>query len=303
MPQPFQPTTARPDDFDAYWEGAMAALAELPAAAEVSENPMRSTEFCTSYMVRLTSLGPYRIFGYLSIPKGDGPFPTLVYLSRHQSVVEVLPQGDANEKRSRYLVFSLAARGQRNADKPYAASFPGLFTDGIQSPQTYVFRGIVADCCRAVEYVLSRPEVDRSRVLGLVANELSILTCALQPGLTHAVVTPSFLYAAMDRAPKTDAYPLEELNDFLRLHPERRETVARTLAYFEPLFFAPKVNIPTLLWGNAEETAPLAGALGGQVEARESEGSRFRDGVYQEQWIARQLGFDDAILSPAWERR
>ena len=303
MPKPFEPSTVRPDDFDAYWKRVMDSLSGLPIAAEVAENPMRSAEFCTSYTVRLTGLGPYRIFGHLSIPKGDGPFPTLVYLSRHHSVVEVLPQGDANEKRSRFLVFGLAARGQRNADRPYAASFPGIFTDGIEDPETYEFRGIVADCCRAVEYVLSRPEVDRSRVLGQVANELPILTSALQPGLTHAVVTPAVFYAAMDRAALTDAYPLEEINDYLRLYPDRRGSVARTLAYFDPLYFAPKVRIPTLLWGPTEMTAPLAAALGGEVEACESQNSRFKDGVYQEQWIARQLGLDDVILSPAWQRR
>ena len=118
MPDSFQPTTVRPDDFDAYWERVLQELDGMPIAAEEEEHPIRSTDFCTAYRVRLTSIGPYRIFGYLSIPKGEGPFPALIYLTRLQSVVEIIPQGDANEKRRRFVTFGLAARGQRNADKP-----------------------------------------------------------------------------------------------------------------------------------------------------------------------------------------
>jgi cephalosporin-C deacetylase len=138
----------------------------MPMAVETEELPFRSTEFCTAYIVRFTSIGPYRLFGYLSVPKGAGPFPAILYLPRYQSVVDVIPQGDANEKHKRFVTFSPAVRGQHNADKPYAAAFPGIFTDGITDPARYVFRGFVADCCRALEYLWTRPEVDRSRVVG-----------------------------------------------------------------------------------------------------------------------------------------
>ena len=295
MPDLFQPTTIRPDDFDAYWGRVRAELDALPIAAEEAELPLRSTEFCTAYTVRFTGIGPYRLFGYLSIPRGEGPFPALLYLTRYQSVVEVIPQGDANEKRSRYLVFSLAARGQRNADRPYAAAFPGIFTDGIENPESYVFRGIVADCCRALDYLLTRPEVDPTRIVGISNTETPLLTAALRPGLTHLVASPSTFYATMDRG------SLEEINDYLRLHPDRQEIVSRTLSYFEPLFFAPSVHLPTLFWGNPDLYAPLTEAMGKNVEVRPSENSRYKDGVYQETWIAQQFGFEDAILPAHWQ--
>ena len=65
----------RPADFEAYWDGVDAELARYPMAAEMERNALRSTEFSTVYNVRLTSIGPYRIFGYYSVPVGDGPFP------------------------------------------------------------------------------------------------------------------------------------------------------------------------------------------------------------------------------------
>src|SRR6185503_9727355 len=135
----------RPGDFDQYWQQTLDALADYPACPEINVLPFRSTDFATLYSVRLTSLGPYRLFGYLSIPTGTGPFPAIYYVSKYQSVLEIIPQGTANLIRSRYMIFSLAGRGQRNADTPYAAMFPGLLTEGIDDAAAYIFRGIVAD--------------------------------------------------------------------------------------------------------------------------------------------------------------
>src|SRR5207249_8617610 len=128
-----------------YWQHALAELSRCPARPEIEALPLRSTAFATLSGVRLSSAGPYRLFGYLSIPKGTGPFPAIYYAPKYQSVLEIIPQGTANLQRSRYITFSLAARGQRNADTPYAAMFPGQLTDGIDAATSYIFRGIVAD--------------------------------------------------------------------------------------------------------------------------------------------------------------
>ncbi|NKB69886.1 MAG: hypothetical protein GKR89_22670 [Candidatus Latescibacteria bacterium] len=293
----FKPSTVRPDDLEAYWDEVVAELDALPLAPEVEELPLRETDYSKTYAVRYTGLGPYRLFGYLSLPKGEGPFPTLVYLSRYQSVLELIPQGDSSQKRSRYAIFVGAARGQRNADKPYAAAFPGLFTEGIDDP--CIFRGFVSDCCRAVDYVLSRPEIDRDRIAGICDNDMALLVAALRGGFSRLIAAPSFFYAAMDLASQTQAYPRQEINDYLRLYPQRREAVAATLAYFEPLFLAPRIQAKTLLWGDVETLAPLAAALDGEADVR-GRASGYLDGVYQEEWLARELGAGEAILPAHW---
>jgi cephalosporin-C deacetylase len=291
-----------------YWRDALDALARQPARPEIERLPLRSTAFATLYGVRLTSLGPYRLFGYLSIPIGTGPFPAIYYPPKYQSVLEIIPQGTANLQRSRYITFALGGRGQRNADTPYAAMFPGLLTEGIDSATSYIFRGIVADSVRGLEFLLTRREVDAARVI-VAGNDIALITAALTAGATHVVATPALFYRTAELAPKTQAYPLEEINDYLRMYPARAEAVRRTLAYYDLCRLAPGVTAPTLLMAGAPGTLldgpalrPLVTALPGQVTVYESQQSLYKDGLYGERWMAAQCSIADvqSILPEHW---
>src|SRR5262249_55414088 len=230
-----------PPSFRAYWQDALDDLRRYPARPEITPIPLRSTEFATLYGVRLTSAGPYPVFAYLSIPAGPGPFPAIYYPPKYQSVLEIIPQGTANLQRSRYITFSLAGRGQRNADTPYAAMFPGLLTEGIDDAASYAFRGIVADSVRGLEFLRTRHDVDAARMV-LVGNDLALIAAALTAGATHVVTTPALFYRTAELAAKTPAYPLEEINDYVRTYPARAEAARRALGYYDLRGFAPRVS-------------------------------------------------------------
>ena len=300
------PSDTKPLDFDAYWQDTLSQLARLPAAPEVEEIPLRSTDFATAYGVQLTSIGPYRIFGYLSIPTGEGPFPARYFLPRYGSVADLVPQGTSNGQRQRYVTFAICARGQRRSDRPYSAGFPGQLTDGIDDPYGYIYRGIVADCCRGLEFLVSRPEVNPQRVAA-IGTDMAFVTAALCPRVTHLVYTPVIFFQALERAAATQAYPLEELNDYLRQRPEQRDQVAQTLAYYDASHFAPMVGARTLLMAEAG-ASPLgpaametvAGSIRSSTDVHESENSGYRDGAYSELWLSRELGVPEASLPPHW---
>ena len=299
-------TNSRPDDFEDYWSAVAKELAATPARPEIEEIPMRETEFATLYGVRLSSIGPYRLYGYLSIPKGPGPFPAIYWTPKYGSVLEMIPQGTENSTRSRFVTFSLAGRGQRNSDQPFAAMFPGLLTVGIDSKDSYVFRGTVADAIRGLEFVSSVAEVDRSSIVA-IGNDVALHAVALTRIAPHLVTTPALFFDTVAMAARTDSYPLEEISDHLRLHPSRGELVAETLSYFELRNFAPLVKANALIMagpaGSAlgpEALEDLASSMPGGANIYASQQSSYKDGLRQEQWIASSLGFNEPIVPAHW---
>ena len=138
-------------------------------------------------------------------------------------------------------------------------------------------------------------------------------TAALCPQTTHVVCSPVISYRAADRAPRTGAYPLEEINDYLRQYPAQQytarwEQVQRTLSYFDLRWFAPRVKAKTLLMAEADGAsldtaalAPLVQAIQGETQTHKSERSGFKDGVFSEEWLTRQFGLAAPNLPPHWQ--
>ena len=45
----------------------------------------------------------------------------------------------------------------------------------------------------------------------------------------------------------------------------------------------------------------LTSALGGPVEVHDSENSSYKDGLFTEQWVTSQFGYDDVIVPETWQ--
>lgn len=284
--------TNRPADFESYWDEVDRELASLPAAPQLDPLPIRSNEHCDVYTLKITSVGPYRIFGYFSVPKGDGPFPGLLLTPGYGSVKAVPDYND----RMRYVTLQIIHRGQRLADQPYAAAYPGLLTERIDDPESYIFRDIVADCLRGAEFLLSRPEVDRTRV-AVMGNDLALITAARRDGFSLVQAADLMFARGMDARKRTEAYPLEEVNEYLRTYPEREEAVAKSMAYLDPVHHVERITGTTLLSiGDQGSTAGadwlqnLIASFGGPLEQYQltHEGGTDHDQV--DAWMANKLG-------------
>ncbi len=185
----------RPADFNDYWDGVDRDLARYEARPQLEPMPLHSTDFCTVYALKLTSIGPYRLFGYYSVPHGDGPFPAMYNTPKYGSVNHVPDYND----RQRYVCLTLMHRGQRLANQPFAAEYPGLLTLGIDDPSTYIYRSIAADCIRGAEFLQSRAEVDQSRV-AIIGDDLAMIAAARRPGFAVVEASAFIFYRMMEAA-------------------------------------------------------------------------------------------------------
>ena len=286
----------KPQDFDQYWKKVEDELASIQPAAERTELHLRSAPEAKVYGLKLTSLDHYRIFAYFCVPSGKGPFPVIYRLPNYGSVVHIPPF----EERCKYISVALCHRGQRLSDQPFAAKYPGLLTSGIDSKLNYIYRSIVADCLRVMDYLVSCDDVD-SQKISLVGGDLALFTAALRDSASVLFYTPSMFYKALHKATATQNYPLEEFNDYLRSFPQSINQISQTLAYFEPMNFASRVKSEVMLMEESEGDAnDLAVSFSKEIERSGSEHSSYKDGVVLAAWLSKKLQTGETLVPMHW---
>ena len=286
----------KPQDFDQYWKKVEDELASIQPAAERTELHLRSAPEAKVYGLKLTSLDHYRIFAYFSVPSGKGPFPVIYRLPNYGSVVHIPPF----EERCKYISVALCHRGQRLSDQPFAAKYPGLLTSGIDSQRNYIYRSIVADCLRVMDYLVSCDDVD-SQKISLVGGDLALFTAALRDSASVLFYTPSLFYKALHKATATQNYPLEEFNDYLRSFPESINQISQTLAYFEPMNFASRVKSEVMLMEESEGDANnLAVSFARDIERSGSMHSSYKDGMVLAEWLSKKLQTGETLVPMHW---
>jgi cephalosporin-C deacetylase len=235
-------TTVRPADFDAFWADIMAAADAIPLNPSLQPVAERSTERVEVFEIGYDSLDGVRVAGWYCTPRRPPPFPGLVLVPGY--IAEpTLPKSWA--KRG-YAAVGVAPRGKLRSNRQFNPGYPGLLTHNILDRNTYSYRGFYVDAARAVDFLMTRPEVDRERV-GVHGSSqggaLTITTAALRRDvIVCGAAGAPYLCGFLDSAALTHSYPYEELNEYLRLYPDRAAAIRETLNYFDILNFAPLVQ-------------------------------------------------------------
>lgn len=246
----------RPDDFDDFWNATLARVAEIPLRPTFDYVPERSTAEVAVYDVHYDSWEGVRISGWYAVPRAEhlpGPYPALMLLPGYISE----PTIPRNWARQGYAAFAVAPRGKLRSNQLFDPGYPGLLVHDIVDPNTYGYRGFYVDAVRAVEAVLTRPEVDPGRV-GLQGSSqggaLTITTAALLPDtVTCGAAGAPYLCGFMESARLTHSYPYEEINEYLRVHPDHERQITESVGYYDGINFAPGIRAPMLVYIGLED--------------------------------------------------
>ncbi len=136
-----------------------------------------------------------------------------------------------------------SAGGERGQRPPP----PGFLLRGIDRPEGYFYQGAYLDLIRGVDYLLTRPDVDTTRI-GMMGTSqgggLVLAAAALDPRV-KAVVAHLPYFCDMRHNP---AFRGSEIDDPQKL---------ATFDYFDPVNLAPRLRAPTLLSsGGRDDTCP-----------------------------------------------
>jgi cephalosporin-C deacetylase len=237
----------KPADFEAFWQGVLRQMAAVPLAPEMVSDPLRTSDDIEVFQVFYNSLDRVRIAAWYCRPTRRGEqSPAILFLPGYQ----MDPPIPKEWARKGYLALSVAPRGKLRSTRQFNPGYPNLLTYNIVDRHTYAYRGFYADAWRGIDFLLSRPEVDPTRI-GVTGTSqgggLTICTAAMRPEVRAAAAGAPYLCGFIDAIALTHTYPYEEINDYLHLHPDSRPAVEETLAYFDGINFADRITCPIIV--------------------------------------------------------
>jgi cephalosporin-C deacetylase len=230
-------------DFDSFWEQTLAQLAEVAPEFKLTLLEDRSNDIRRSYRVDMKSFGGETVSGLLLLPVAEGKYPVMIsYMGYGSNVWYPAPSDNPQ-----MIEFQLCIRNQAFNRKP--GEKDDWCTRGIESKETYYYRGAFADAVRAVDFVCSLPQTDLSRVFANGESQGGALTL-VAASLDHRIkaIAPSapFLNDYKDYFSLVH-WPGDPILEAARQKGISEEDLYRTLSYFDVKNFTDRIQCPVIM--------------------------------------------------------
>jgi cephalosporin-C deacetylase-like acetyl esterase len=265
-PGQIAPSAPRPDDFDAFWQAKLAALAAIPANPVLE--PLPSEKPGVDYWhLTLDTIAGAHIHGQLARPEGDKKLPAMlivqwagVYGLPKTNVTGIAPQG--------WLVLNILAH-DLPIDQPeafYKAQADGALKNytaiGNDDREASYFLRMFLSSSRAVDWLAQRPDWDGKTLVVTGASQgglQSIVAAGLNPKVTAIMVdVPAGCDNTANLAGRAFGWPYWWNNT----QGKDVAKVQETSRYFDAVNFASRVTCPALVGlGLIDTTARPAGVL------------------------------------------
>jgi cephalosporin-C deacetylase len=254
----YQGRTPRPEDFDAYWERALAEMRSVDPQVELVPAEF-TAPFAECFDLYFTGVRGARIHAKYIRPKNAAePHPAVLQFHGYTG-----NSGDWQDKlQYAALGFSFASldvRGQGGKSEDTGGvkgnTHHGHFIRGLDdSPENLLFRHIFLDTAQLAAIVMGFEEVDADRVGAIGGSQggaLGFVCAALEPRIKKAALLYPFLSDyrrvwEMDLA--KDAYA--ELKTFFRhFDPQhkREDEIFTRLGYIDIQNLAPRIKADTII--------------------------------------------------------
>jgi cephalosporin-C deacetylase-like acetyl esterase len=241
-----------PKDYQRFWKQGRSELLRIPIDPELTLQPEADSSGMHRYLVSLADVEGSRIYGWLTVPSGCGPFPAVVNLPGAPGGIHEFDTGALAEySRAGMIVLSLNIHGtELGREGEYyrqlqSQGFPGDFPAlGIDDPYRYYYRRVVLGGVRSIDYLISRCDVDTTRIGLAGASQgggLSLILASIDnrvKALSLHVPAMCDLTGVFHGRPTGWPHSLEH-----RLSPE----VQRTVSYYDGALAAGLIEVPTII--------------------------------------------------------
>ncbi len=259
-------STPRPADFDAFWDGKLAAQAAVPINAVLTpvETDVPGVEMS---IFQLDAFGS-KAHGYVAKPAREGRFPAVIQL-QYAGVYALNARAVARRAAEGWLMINVDSHDKLPSDP--SGNVPREYRSvGNTDRETSYFLNMYLRDSRVLDYVLTRPDWDgRTIVLtgGSMGGQQSLALAGLRPDKITAVLVcvPAGADTNGDLHGRKAGYPN---------WPSGNPDVMKTALYFDTVNFAPRIKAPVMAgMGFIDTISPPAGVwtalnqIPGAVEA------------------------------------
>ena len=180
-------STARPADFDEFWDAKLAAQAKIPinAALTAVETDVPGVDM---NIFQLDALGS-KVHGYVAKPARDGKFPAVIQL-QYAGVYALNAAAVAKRASEGWLILNVDSHDKLPSD-PSGHVPRGYQAVGNTDRETSYFLTMYLRDSRALDYVLSRPDWDGKTIVlmgGSMGGQQSLALAGLRPDKISAVL-------------------------------------------------------------------------------------------------------------------
>lgn len=240
------PTDAMPD-FDAYWNRAKKELEAIDPQYNLIKIDSLSKGNRDVFVVEMRSLGNVLVRGWYAIPKKSGKYPAILHLQGYSSFNKLdwaYPNDDI-------IVFVLNIRGHGFSKDNIDPGFPGYLQHSIADKEMYIYRGAYMDTRRALDFMLTRAEIDKSKIAvegGSQGGALSIAAAALNNDRVSLCIPHVPFLSDFKDYFKIGRWPGSEFVEYVNKNPQVGwAKVYETLSYIDIKNLAPYIKCPTFM--------------------------------------------------------
>ena len=245
-------STPRPDDFDAFWEGKLAAQAKVPINQVLT--PVQTDVADVELSIfELDALGS-QTHGYIAKPAKEGKFPGLLQL-QYAGVYALNARDAAQRAAEGWLFINVDSHDKLPSDASGYIPRNYQAIGNTDREKSYFLNMYLRDS-RALDYVLTRPDWDGKTIVltgGSMGGQQSLALAGLRPGKITAVLVcvPAGADTNGDLHGRKAGYPN---------WPSDNPDVMKTALYFDTVNFAPRIKVPVLAgMGFIDTISPPAG--------------------------------------------
>lgn len=242
--------TTPPDDYDIFWREAMQELNKVEPQYSIRKVDSLCTQNRNGYLVEMQSMGHKTIGCYYFVPKEKGKYPALINFPGYGYGFEELDE--FLEVKDNIIELAVCVRGHgisRKALEP-AQPVPGFLGYKLCDKEQSAYRMIYMDCIRALQFILTREEVDQSKIGVLGGSQgggLAIMTAGLMPQHVKALAYSNPFPVDMKNARRVRRLIENEIQNYLNFYNNAcsLETVYSNFEYIDAQYFSNKITCPT----------------------------------------------------------